>query len=414
MSERLRLAKQLIQQDKFESAKKILAHNTNDLETVRISSLLHRYDGEYDVEQTLVERALEIDSGDTYMRERSAWHTLPWLDRLVLRKPLKSMQPRQAPPPSILEKSAIVSGADSNYFHFLIQLIESIQNSNYYKEIPICILDCGLTDAQKHSLQTQYKVHDIQTATWPVNPKAKTMNMGGVKTVEMHSGYKGIMNKPFLFQYFPNFEYIFWIDADSWVQDDRVFDTGFLLTEKYGIGVPFKTDHVATSIIGMKKNSPILSSWQKDYRRTLEQHFFYYASEDRSLEAAIGNSTIEFIDMGDLYHYCPRCKPYLPFVLENDDTLYDPVTEYPLAIFTLNAHTDKNIVCCPLPVKQTADETIENYESGSGQLIEEIRKNVFISPTQKFFRKQKLTSLHYRVLPEFDKSFFTNIIMSLD
>lgn len=399
----LALAQNLIQQGHLDAARKILEHCLEDTSALFLLALLSRYHEEFDNELMVLQK---LSPNHDYILERLAWHKLPWRERLVPRKTVPPTQPRQAPSPAVLEKSAIVTGADAAYFPFLTQAIESVQNSNHYQHIPLCILDCGLTDEQKHILQTQYKVHAIQTARWIVEPRKTQLDLSGIKTVPLHSGYKGIMNKPFLFDYFPEFDFIFWMDADAWVQDDRALDTTLRLTEQYGIGIPATSHYVATTIIGLKKDAPLLTAWQKNYKQLLETRDFFYASEDRALEQTLGDKTYEFVSMDNLYLYHDR----FPFVREDDDCLYDPATSLPIGVFAFNAHTDKKIVCCPLPLEQTVRENSTAYETGSQRLLEEIKYTDYVSPRTLFFPHQKLTSLHYRVLSRFDKGAFYKTI----
>ena len=48
-----------------------------------------------------------------------------------------------------MKKNVIVSLADSNYFHLLDELINSIKRFKESSDIAICILDAGLTKEQQ-------------------------------------------------------------------------------------------------------------------------------------------------------------------------------------------------------------------------------------------------------------------------
>ena len=50
------------------------------------------------------------------------------------------------------KKTAIISMSDSNYYELLSELIDSIRSFEEGKNIPICILDSGMTDIQKDHL----------------------------------------------------------------------------------------------------------------------------------------------------------------------------------------------------------------------------------------------------------------------
>ena len=51
-----------------------------------------------------------------------------------------------------MKKNVIVSLADSNYFHLLDELINSIKRFKESSDIAICILDAGLTKEQQEIL----------------------------------------------------------------------------------------------------------------------------------------------------------------------------------------------------------------------------------------------------------------------
>ena len=102
---------------------------------------------------------------------------------------------------------AIVSMSDSNYFHLLIELIDSIQGFNESKDISICILDAGLSENEIDILSK--KVDFIKKAKWDVEvPNYKVMGKEWLKSQ---------VSRAFLPEYFPGFKKYIWIDADAWV-----------------------------------------------------------------------------------------------------------------------------------------------------------------------------------------------------
>jgi len=110
---------------------------------------------------------------------------------------------------------AIITAADTKYMGFLTDLILSLKNNADpdVRRIPICILDLGLTPADRDSL-SQYAAR-IVTPDWDVEV---------VGSKSLASYFKGFTVRPFLRKYFPGYDVYLWIDSDTWVQDARVLD----------------------------------------------------------------------------------------------------------------------------------------------------------------------------------------------
>ena len=104
-------------------------------------------------------------------------------------------------------KIAIVSLADENYFHLLEDLIDSIKSFEQSKNYSICILDAGMTEAQVNKIKN--KVYTIKKANWDIE-----VNQTKVRNREW---LKSQVCRPFLPNYFPEFDKIIWIDCDAWI-----------------------------------------------------------------------------------------------------------------------------------------------------------------------------------------------------
>jgi lipopolysaccharide biosynthesis glycosyltransferase len=112
------------------------------------------------------------------------------------------------------EKIAIVSLSDHNYFHLIEDLIDSIQRFDESKDISICILDAGMTKEQV--IKIKDKVHAVKKAEWDI-----PVNSLKVKNREW---LKSQVCRPFLPNYFPEFDKIIWIDCDAWVNSWTAID----------------------------------------------------------------------------------------------------------------------------------------------------------------------------------------------
>jgi hypothetical protein len=237
MSDRLVLAKHLIGQDKLETAKKILTHDTNNLETLRILSLLHRYYDKYDLEHTIVTKALEIAYDDTYMRERLAWHGLSPFEKHEARPPLNLLDnPNYIPKHETLDQLCFVTGGDSNYFEYIVECIESIKNEKRYHNANVCVINTGLTTDEVEYLCSKLNVTHVVDPGW--NLPFTTMNFKtsfGIdmkRTKEEARCYQFIMNAIFAHETFPEYEYFFIIQPDLWIHDSRFLDQMICIAER--------------------------------------------------------------------------------------------------------------------------------------------------------------------------------------
>ena len=106
-----------------------------------------------------------------------------------------------------MNKNAIITLADSNYFDLLIELISSIKKFPESSGVEICILDAGLTTEQIQILKK--KVYKIKKANWDIEvPFFKTIGKEWLKSQ---------VSRAFLPNYFPEFEKYLWVDCDAWV-----------------------------------------------------------------------------------------------------------------------------------------------------------------------------------------------------
>lgn len=111
-------------------------------------------------------------------------------------------------------KTAIISLADSKYFHLLNELVESIICKPESKNVQICILDGGLNVDQIKILEKkvfQIKKPDIDM---------QISRMG----LEKKPYLMGICARLFLRELFPNFEKYIWIDSDAWLNSWNAID----------------------------------------------------------------------------------------------------------------------------------------------------------------------------------------------
>ena len=126
-----------------------------------------------------------------------------------------------------MNKNTIITLADSNYYHMLQELIDSIKKHPESKNFSICVLDAGLTENQIKNIEK--KVYKIKKANWDIEvPKYKTIGKEWLKSQ---------VSRAFLPDYFPEFQKYLWIDCDAWVQDWSCIDLYFKACENGKLGI---------------------------------------------------------------------------------------------------------------------------------------------------------------------------------
>jgi len=102
----------------------------------------------------------------------------------------------------------IITAADANYFELVRGTILSVREKPEGENVAIGFFDLGCTPKQLQWLKTQVNI--IQKPDWDFDFPGKN---------EAPHYLKGLLARPFLRRYFPNFDIYLWIDADAWVQD---------------------------------------------------------------------------------------------------------------------------------------------------------------------------------------------------
>lgn len=225
MSGRLGLAAQLIQDEEFDIAKQMLINKVDDPLSLYFLSLLHRYHDEYEQEKDILNRIKNMDIDQTYIQERLKWHARPLFDpdlensQLVPRK-IVSSAGIEPPSQEILEQLCIVfnlGATDPNnqvYFNCAIQMIESFKHTVFYKDIPIFVIDCGMTGEQKEYLINKKLVQEIK----PFEPAFCGLDFGNQK-LSPHE--KTLYSRYYLNYYFPQYRYCLNPEVDVWIQDEN-------------------------------------------------------------------------------------------------------------------------------------------------------------------------------------------------
>ena len=353
MSIKLKAAAQLIKDKEFDLAIEILERNASSLQSYPLMSLLYRYKGNYDKEKEFVEKSLNLNDNNTYMQERLSWHKLPLFDRLVPRQPLcLPRDPFKIPTQLILDQLCFVTagGSDSPYRECLIELLESIRATKSYRIVHIAILDAGLTDADKNLLLEKFENITILDPDWDVDIGPKDVKLG----------MKGCSARPFIPKHFPGYRYYFWLDTDTWVQDERALDNILFNAITYGFGLV--KDHAEgnwpgcwwqhTNQTSEQKiypdsydieigNNPFITAgtfcidvqtglfekWAESFESSFEQFGLQWGIDEVTFNHAVHKFLkAKHIPVLDRIHQSVCIRYGFPVVLENEEILRDPLT----------------------------------------------------------------------------------------
>lgn len=247
---RLAIAKQLILDNDLQTAAVLLEKEDGSETALQWLSYLYRLNDRYDRENALLNRALGQFSGNNYFQERQKWNTLPNFDRMVARQPLHlPFNPLHTPSQETLDKLCFVTMASKDNFEWVLEMLESLKATRKYSDFPVCFLDVGLLDTQKDYLVKNFNIHCFIDA----------LKESPVK-IQENPGHPSIYSNlyPFMNNMIKDFDYIFFIESDVWIQDDRFIDLYIWLCEKQG----FAKGCYNTGIFCANLRNSFFPNWQ--------------------------------------------------------------------------------------------------------------------------------------------------------
>ena len=268
-----------------------------------------------------------------------------------------------------MNKNAIITLADSNYFPMLEELVDSININPESKNISICVLDAGLTSEQIKIIEK--KVYKIRKANWDIEvPKYKSIGKEWLKSQ---------VSRAFLPNYFPEFKKYLWIDCDAWVNSWSTIDLYFQacengklgITQTMGPGYRIMTNvkwlfgkialiksqnykhakssginetdsrkiafapHLNIGVFSLEKNSPCWENWQKNLKKTLAKGKIF-GSEGLAINLSVyvDNMSVEFLPL-----YCNWIASNLlpKFDLDKETFVEPNLPNYEIGIMHLAA-----------------------------------------------------------------------------
>jgi len=139
-------------------------------------------------------------------------------------------------------KLELITGGDSKYFDLINELCESVDRLDD-KNIKISILDGGLSSEQINFFQS--KNFDVIDPGWP---DAETEARAGNKKF-----LKVELAKANLDKIFPNAEYLFWVDADAWFQNNTAIDIVRIVIKKNKLAIVSQASRLQNRHMSVKK-----------------------------------------------------------------------------------------------------------------------------------------------------------------
>ena len=139
-------------------------------------------------------------------------------------------------------KLDLITGGDSKYFDLINELCESV-NRLKDKNIKISILDGGLSSEQINFFQS--KNIDVIDPGWP---NTVTKERAGNKRYLRVELAKANLDK-----IFPNAEYLFWVDADAWFQNNTALDIVRLTIKKNKLAIVSQSSRLQSHHMRVKK-----------------------------------------------------------------------------------------------------------------------------------------------------------------
>ena len=268
MSEHLIPALPFLQAGEFATAQKLLEEIPESRETLSYRSMIHLYDGNYVQERLLVTKAHALYPHDIYIKNRFNWYQIPLKNHLTPRAPLRlPADPLKIPSSTTLSQMCFVTLGvnDAHFFDLLLQQISSVRATHYYADIPYCIIDTGLTEAQKHILVTTFQNITIRDPFLTLN-----LSEDGPNLTKLTFG-RVIMNLCF-----PGYRFYMWLATDSWVQDENSIHDFLYNASLFGAGLVLKDDERVWTVHNwMTKENMIFDTYPKKFDTFLNNRYYY-------------------------------------------------------------------------------------------------------------------------------------------
>ena len=108
-----------------------------------------------------------------------------------------------------MSRVIFVSSSDHNYFPMLLEWVHCLRSFDEFKDMDIGIMNAGMTPEQLDILRPL--VTTLIEAEWPC--KIPAYKIRGREYL------KACVSRPWIPKYFPGYDYYFWMDCDTWLQN---------------------------------------------------------------------------------------------------------------------------------------------------------------------------------------------------
>lgn len=260
------------------------------------------------------------------------------------------------------EEIRIITAAGANYYSLLAGLLGSLKHHGVFPRVPVTVLNVGLIEWQIKALQSCGI--DVIEVSWDFE-----------LSEEVPESFKAMTARPHLPQYFPNTEYLVWLDADVWIQDNQAIEAlwtgarshGFAITKEldrsysekhakgtfrelqrdcyrksFGEAVASQYGDLATINVGVFagcRNAPHWEHWATCMGKEVKERFHFF-HEQTSLNYTIYANELPTAFLPATYNWqCNRARPWLG---EDGRSFYEGNYPYELiSILHLAADTKK-------------------------------------------------------------------------
>jgi hypothetical protein len=165
-------------------------------------------------------------------------------------------------------KVTIVTACDGNYFDLLQGLILSVREKREGQEIGFCFLDVGCSPEQIEWIEKF--ATQVKKAKWDVDTSLD---------VETLPKYMMAMTcRPFIRNYFDDYDIYIWIDADAWVQDWSCIDLYIRGASTGMLTVTPELDRVYTTFFTSSKihQAYKMKTWRSAFGEEVAEKFHRY------------------------------------------------------------------------------------------------------------------------------------------
>lgn len=171
-------------------------------------------------------------------------------------------------------KTIFVSSADSNYFPLLAEWLHSMRLHPQTRDFDIGILNAGMNETEIAYLKEQGCI--IKETQWP-----KDFPAWKIKGKDY---LKSCICRPFLPDYFPGYDTICWMDADTWIQNGAAIPHFLKAAQTGKMALTAQSDRAVPRQIRVKWLGPLpikirgfyINNARKAYGRSMAKKLYPY------------------------------------------------------------------------------------------------------------------------------------------